>query len=175
MTHCIGCPHLCHLHSHRCHHTPRSWRYSDDSHTQTVLVSKTYLHRQREKTAQWDKKQRLHHQTKSFKSYRCRGSGSGLPLTAVGLVRSVFTVILFVTSPAHGNTAATGTSEEVHRTFQFPLLCNGHNDSRNEWISVISCFVYVVFGYACLTWAVPLVRKVAAVVWAVALPRRCIA
>lgn len=54
------------------------------------------------------------------------------PLTAMGLVCSVFTVILFVTGPAHGNAAAAGTGEEVHRTSQLPLLCNGHIDSRHE-------------------------------------------
>lgn len=52
-------------------------------------------------------------------------------LTAVGLVCSIFTVVLFVASPAHGNTATAGTGEEVHRTFQLPLLCNGHSESRN--------------------------------------------
>ncbi len=44
-THCICCPHLFHLHSHPSHHTPSCWKYSDDSCTQTVSPSRTYLSR----------------------------------------------------------------------------------------------------------------------------------
>lgn len=45
-------------------------------------------------------------------------------LTAVRLIGSVLTVVLFITRPAHWNTAATGAGEEVDRTFKFSLVCN---------------------------------------------------
>lgn len=44
-THCICCPHLFHLHSRPPRHTPSCWKYSDDSRTQTVPPSRTYLSR----------------------------------------------------------------------------------------------------------------------------------
>lgn len=44
-------------------------------------------------------------------------------LTAVCLIGSVLTVVLLITRPAHWNTAATGTGEEVDRTFEFSLVC----------------------------------------------------
>lgn len=44
-THCICYPHLFHLHSRPPRHTPSCWKYSDDSRTQTVSPSRTYLSR----------------------------------------------------------------------------------------------------------------------------------
>lgn len=43
-------------------------------------------------------------------------------LTTVRLISSVLTVILLITSPAHGNAATTGASEEVDWAFKFPLI-----------------------------------------------------
>lgn len=42
--------------------------------------------------------------------------------TTVRLISSVLTVILLITSPAHGNAATTGASEEVDWAFKFPLI-----------------------------------------------------
>lgn len=130
MTHCIGCPHRCRPRSRRCRHTPKSWRYSGDSHIQTVLVSKTYLCR--EKITACETKSR--DSTLTSDNMALVGA---LQLTAMGLVCSVLTVILFVAGPAHGNAAATGTGEEVHGTLQLPLLCNRRIDFSKEYMRVM--------------------------------------
>ncbi len=49
-------------------------------------------------------------------------------LTTVRLVCSILTVVLFVTGPAHGNTAAARTRKEVHWTFMLPFLCGKESE-----------------------------------------------
>lgn len=57
-----------------------------------------------------------------FRRNTCVGRRRCSTLTTVSLVGSILTVVLLVAGPAHGDAAAAGAGEEVHRTLQLPLV-----------------------------------------------------
>lgn len=87
-------------------------------------------------------------------------------LTAVGLVLPVFTVVLLVTGPAHGDAAPTGAGEVIQ----------GASGALHTWGRegleglLSSSTAPATSPTAPRTWAVPLVAVVPAVVGAVAHP-----
>lgn len=89
-------------------------------------------------------------------------------LTTVRLVCSILTVVLFVTGPAHGNTAAARTRKEVHRTIMLPFLC-GKESERSISLCNITHFIFAVRMRGCVSacWCVKSLTGTVSFIWEV--------